>query len=31
MALIEHLEREGWEEFLRDMFRYTLYVLENDR
>ena len=31
MALIEHLEREGWEEFLRDMFRYTLDVLENDR
>lgn len=31
MALIEHLEREGWEEFLRDMFRYALDVLENDR
>ncbi len=31
MALIEHLEREGWEEFLRDMFRYTLDVLERDR
>lgn len=31
MALIEHLEREGWEEFLRDMFRYTLDTLENDR
>ena len=31
MALIEHLEREGWEEFLGDMFRYTLDVLKNDR
>ena len=31
MALIEHLEREGWEEFLRDSFRYTLDVLKNDR
>ena len=31
MALIEHLERDGWEEFFRDMFRYTLDVLKNDR
>ena len=31
MALIEHLERDGWEEFLRDIFRYTLDVLKNDR
>ena len=31
MALIEHLECDGWEAFLRDMFRYTLDVLENDR
>ena len=31
MALIEHLERDGWEEFLADMFRYALDVLKNDR
>ena len=31
MALIEHLEHEGWEEFFRDMFRYTLDVMKNDR
>ena len=31
MALIEHLERDGWEEFFRDIFRYTLDVLKNDR
>ena len=31
MALIEHLERDGWEEFLGEMFRYTLDVLKNDR
>ena len=31
MALIENLEREGWEEFLRDCFRYALEVLKNDR
>ena len=31
MALIEHLEHDGWEEFFRDMFRYTLDVLKNDR
>ena len=23
MALIEHLEHEGWEEFFQDMFRYA--------
>ena len=31
MALIEHLEHEGWEEFFRDMFRYALDVMKNDR
>ena len=31
MALIEHLEGDGWEEFLGDMFRYTLDVLKDDR
>ena len=31
MALIEHLENTGWEEFLRDCFRYALEVLKNDR
>ena len=31
MALIEHLERDGWEEFLADMFRYALDVLKHDR
>jgi len=31
MALIENLEREGWEEFLRNCFRYTLQVLREDR
>jgi hypothetical protein len=31
MALIENLEREGWEEFFRDSFRYALEVLKNDR
>ena len=31
MALIEHLQRDGWEEFLRDIFEYTLDVLKNDR
>ena len=31
MALIEHLEGDGWEEFLGDMFRYTLEVLKDDR
>lgn len=31
MALIEHLERDGWEEFFRDIFEYALDVLKNDR
>ncbi len=31
MALIENLEREGWEEFLRNCFQYTLQVLREDR
>ena len=31
MALIEHLERDHWREFLRDIFAYTLDVLKNDR
>ena len=31
MALIEHLERDNWREFLRDTFKYTLDVLNNDR
>ena len=31
MALIENLEHEGWEKFLRDSFRYALEVLKNDR
>ena len=31
MALIEHLEREGWREFLEETFRYVLEVLKEDR
>jgi hypothetical protein len=31
MALIEHLERDDWENFLRQSFAYTLEVLKNDR
>ena len=31
MALIENLERDGWQEFLRDSFRYALEVLKKDR
>ena len=31
MALIEHLEREGWQEFLEEIFRYVLDVLKEDR
>jgi len=31
MALIEHLERDGWREFLCSTFEYTLDVLKNDR
>ena len=31
MALIEHLERDHWREFLRDTFAYTIDVIKNDR
>lgn len=31
MALIENLERENWQEFLEDVFRYVLDVLKEDR
>lgn len=31
MALIENLEHEGWETFLRNCFRYTLELLQDDR
>jgi hypothetical protein len=31
MALIENLERDDWEKFFRDCFRYTLEVLKADR
>ncbi|MBM4043416.1 MAG: hypothetical protein FJ290_33430 [Planctomycetes bacterium] len=31
MALIEHLEREDWQDVLRRSFEYTLDVLKNDR
>jgi hypothetical protein len=31
MALIENLERDDWEEFLRSSFRYALDVLKKDR
>ena len=31
MALIEHLERDNWEEFLSRSFEYALDVLKNDR
>lgn len=31
MALIEHLEREDWEEFLRGTFEYALELLKTDR
>lgn len=31
MALIEHLNRDDWEEFLRSTFEYVLWVLKNDR
>lgn len=31
MALIEHLEQDNWEEFLRDSFEYVLDILRNDR
>ena len=31
MSLIEHLDQEHGEDFLRSTFEYVLYVLENDR
>lgn len=31
MSLIEHLDQDHGEEFLRSTFEYVLYVLENDR
>ena len=31
MSLIEHLDGERWEEFLRSTFEYVLWVLEHDR
>ena len=31
MALIEHLERDRWEEFFRGVFRYALEVMKHDR
>ena len=31
MELIEHMERNNWEELLRNFFEYTLEVLKNDR
>ncbi len=31
MALIENLERNDWQEFLRGSFEYALYILKNDR
>ena len=31
MALIEHLERDGWEEFFRSTFRFALEVMKHDR
>jgi hypothetical protein len=31
MALIENLERDGWEDFFRNSFRYSLEVLKEDR
>ena len=31
MALIEHLERDGWEEFFGGSFRYALEVMKHDR
>ena len=31
MALIEHLERDGWEEFFRGSFQYALEVMKHDR
>ena len=31
MALIENLEREGWEQFFSEMFRYALWTLRHNR
>jgi len=31
MSLIEHMDREGWQEFLHNTFEYVLDVLKNDR
>ena len=31
MSLIEHLDDERWEEFLRSTFKYVLWVLKTDR
>ena len=31
MSLIEHLDQDHGDEFLRSTFAYVLYVLENDR
>ncbi|MCP3997210.1 MAG: hypothetical protein GY722_19450 [bacterium] len=31
MSLIEHLDREGWEDFLRGTFEYSLKLLKTDR
>jgi hypothetical protein len=31
MSLIEHLDQDHGEEFLRSTFEYVLYVLEHDR
>lgn len=31
MSLIEHLDGERWEEFLRSTFEYVLWVLKHDR
>ena len=31
MALIEHLERDNWEQILRSSFTYALWILKEDR
>jgi hypothetical protein len=31
MSLVEHLEQDDWQEFLRSSFEYALDVLKNDR
>ncbi len=31
MSLIENLERDGWQDFFQNSFRYTLRILEEDR